>query len=987
MKGSGLTGRTWLLLVAAALLIAAGALNFSQRLQHQPPPWDGVTWVNTSQGVIAKAVEPGSAAARARLVPGDHLLAISPNGRSCANITRGPKCEQIADAKDVQIYLDNARVGGEIHYFIERPSYPSETRNYYADLDNLGSIQNWTARDLYVNLIGLVYLCVGLFVIFKQGGRSPFVLHFASLCLAAFVFHFYTPIGTYKDLDLAIAFLRNAGFIMFAPLFLHFSAIYPVRYHLFEARRWRSVLLYLPAFVLLGVATAVFFNGELTRVLPSAGKLIGYSPEFVVRFYKASFIHFAIALVASAALLVRRFVISKNTVARQQLKWVVWGSLLAILPFMLLYGTGYLIGEDTAGSLTDASFLPLILIPLSLGYSVVRYRLMDVELVVRRVAVYAFTTLAIAVAIGAIVYFTGLFAFSGDVASTGEITLRLILSVAAMACIVMIAAPVKNFLQERVDRVFYGQRYDLRRSLLDFGRTISATAFDPLIDSLITHLRDVMNVERLAIFVEDPLDPSGYRVARAAGLGQINVPADFRDMIRTRSSETGVVRADDLEMVPEGDGFVRRVLHYYVPCVVRGRMVAVIGLGRSADGALLSSEDVEILRTVSGYIAVAIENSLLYQEQQHRAAELELLKEFNESIVESINVGLMAVDLDGRITRLNSALEEIFSITRDEVIGKKVEELFAEDFADTLHQVLGPDGWHLPQTRQIYKLHTATRAGRSLVLNIALAPLCADSDEQTGALGVFEDVTQRLQLEEQLQQREKLSSIGLLAAGVAHEVNTPLTGVSSYTQMLLGMLSESDPKHALLLKVRRQAERATDIVNNLLNFSRTGSAAEFDAVDIHRVLDDTLQLLEPQLRRSQIEIVRDYGDNLPQVHGNSVKLQQVFTNLILNARDSIANGNGRVSLSTRNGDDGSLVVEVADSGVGIAPDDVAKIYDPFFTTKGVGRGTGLGLAVTYGIVQEHSGHISVSSTPGLGTTFRISLPTEDPRLRLQAAAR
>src|SRR6266404_473244 len=595
MKGSGLTGRTWLLLVAAALLIAAGALNFSQRLQHHPPPWDGVTWVNTSQGVIAKAVEPGSAAARAQLVPGDHLLAISPNGRGCSDITRGPKCEQIADAKDVQIYLDNARVVRKIHYFIERPSYPPETRNYYADLDNLGSVPNWTARDLYVNVIGLVYLCVGLFVVFKQGGRSPFVLHFASLCLAAFVFHFYTPIGTYKDLDLAIAFLRNAGFIMFAPLFLHFSAIYPVRYHLFETRRWRSVMLYLPAFALLGAASVVFLANQLELLLPSAHQLFDYSQNFAVRFYKASFIHFAIALVASGALLVRRFVISKNTVARQQLKWVVWGSLLAILPFLLLYGTGYVIGEDTAGSLTDASFIPLILIPLSLGYSVVRYRLMDVELVVRRVAVYAFTTLAIAVAIGAIVYFAGLFAFSGDVASTGEITLRLILSVSLMTCIVMIAAPVKNFLQERVDRLFYGQRYDLRRSLLDFGRTISATtAFDPLIDSLITHLREVMNVERLAIFVEDPLDPSGYRVARTAGLGQINIPADFRDMIRTRSSETGVVRADDLEMALEGDGYVRRVLHYYIPCVVRGRMVAVIGLGRSADGALLSSEDVEI---------------------------------------------------------------------------------------------------------------------------------------------------------------------------------------------------------------------------------------------------------------------------------------------------------------------------------------------------------------------------------------------------------
>lgn len=984
MKGSVLTGKTWLLLIVAALLIAAGALNFSQRLGHKPPPWDGVTWVDTSQGIIAKAIERGSAAARAQMIPGDRLLAISLTGQRCEEVTRGPKCEQIAEAKDVQIYLDEAGVDKEIHYLIERPSYPVETRTYYADLDHLGAIPNWTARDLYVNLIGLVYLFVGLFVVFKQGGRAPFVLHFAALCLTAFVFNFFTPIGTYKDLDLAIAFLRSAGLVMFAPLFLHFSAIYPVRYHLFEERRWRRVLLYVPAVLLLSVATIVFFHDELVKVFPN--RLLDHSPNFVVAFYKAAFIHFAVALVASAVLLIRRFVVSRNTVARQQLKWVVWGSALAIAPFTLLYATGYILTE-TSNPLSDAALVPLILIPLSLGYSVVRYRLMDVELVVRRAAVYAFTTLAIAVAIGAIVYFAGS-ALVGDVASNGEITFRLILSVTAMACIVMIAAPVKNFIQERVDRIFYGQRYDLRRSLLDFGRTISATtALDPLLDSLITRLRQVMNVERVAIFIEDEHAPSGYRVARTANLSApITVPNDFREMIRTRSAETGVVRADDLEMTPEGDGYVRRVLHYYVPCVVRGRMVAVIGLGRSADGALLSSEDVEILRTVSGYISVAIENSLLYQEQQSRAAELEMLKEFNESIVESINVGLMAVDLNGCITRLNSALEEIFSITRAEAVGKRVEDLFAEDFADTLHQVLGPDGWQLRQTRQIYKLHTATRGGRSLVLNIALAPLSTDSDERTGALVVFEDVTQRLHLEEQLQQREKLSSIGLLAAGVAHEVNTPLTGVSSYTQMLLNMLPENDPKHALLLKVRRQAERATEIVNNLLNFSRTGSAAEFAGVDIHRVLDDTLQLLEPQLRRSQIEIVRDYAEGLPQVHGNSVKLQQVFTNLILNARDSIANGNGRITLATRNGDDEGLLVEIADTGVGIAPDDIVKIYDPFFTTKGVGRGTGLGLAVTYGIVQEHSGHINVSSTPGLGTTFRITLPTSDPRARLQAAA-
>jgi hypothetical protein len=335
MKGSVLTSRTWLLLITAALLIAAGALNFSQRLRFQPPPTDGVTWIDAAQGVVAKTVEPGSAGARARIIPGDQLLAISMSGRKCEDVARGTRCEQVAKSQDVQIYLDSARVGGEIHYLIERPSYPAETRIYYADLDNLGAIQNWTARDAYINLIGLVFLCVGLFVVFKQGGRAPFVLRLATAFLAAFVFCFYTPIGTYKDLDLAIAFLRSAGLIMFAPLFLHFSAIYPVRYQLFEERRWRSVLLYVPALVLLGVATLIFFRGELLRLVPSARLFLNYSPEFVARFYKASFIHFTAALVASVALLIRRFVISKNTVARQQLKWVVWGAVLAIVPFIL----------------------------------------------------------------------------------------------------------------------------------------------------------------------------------------------------------------------------------------------------------------------------------------------------------------------------------------------------------------------------------------------------------------------------------------------------------------------------------------------------------------------------------------------------------------------------------------------------------------------------------------------------------------------------
>ncbi len=976
MKGSVLTTRTWILLIAAGLLVAAGVFNVVQRAKHQTPPYDGIRWADTKDGIIARTVEPDSAGSRAYVLPGDRLLGIKLDGRD----------EEVIHARDVQMYLDQARVGGEIHYLLERPSYPIESRYYWADLDNLGAIQNWTPREIYINLIGVVCLVIGLFVLFKQGGRAPYALHLATWCLAAFVFLSFTPTASYRDLDLAIAFLDNVALLFFAPLFVHFCALYPTRHQLFSERRWCAAILYVPATILFFVASWIFLRNVLIDVLPGLARVPSFSETFIGYFYKAGFIHLCVALLTSVVLLIITLVTAKTTVIRQQLKWVVWGSALAIAPFTLLYALGYIFGAQSDPWLTDAAVLPLILIPLSFGYSVVRYRLMDVELVVRRVFVYALTTLAIAISIGAVVYLGGIYALGNDQGvGAGEITLRAAIAIAAMAIIVVIAAPVKHFLQERIDRLFYGERYDMRNGLLDFGRTLSATtALEPLLDALVSRLQQVMNVERVAIFIEDTAAASGYRVARAAGLSaQMIVPQDFREMIRVRSAENGVVRTDDLDLVPETTGFVRRSLHYYVPCVVRGRMVAVIGLGRSADGALLSSEDVEILRTVSGYVAVAIENSLLYQEQEQRASELKLLKEFNESIVDSINVGLMAVDLDGRVTHSNSALGQILEIGRDVAMGKQVEELFAEDFADTLRQVLGKEGWRLKQLRNIYKLHTATRNGRSLVLNISLAPLRGDALVQSGALVVLEDVTGRIRLEEQLQQREKLSSIGLLAAGVAHEVNTPLTGVSSYTQMLLAMLPDTDPKHALLQKIGRQADRAVNIVNNLLNFSRTGGATEFTELDVNRVLDDTIQLIEPQLRRNQIELARAYEADAPSVIGNAGKLQQVFTNLLLNARDAIPDG-GCITLRTSSLRGDTLVVEVSDNGIGIAPENVAKIYDPFYTTKGVGRGTGLGLAVSYGIIQEHSGHITVESAPGRGTTFRIALPTTHARARLQA---
>ena len=235
------------------------------------------------------------------------------------------------------------------------------------------------------------------------------------------------------------------------------------------------------------------------------------------------------------------------------------------------------------------------------------------------------------------------------------------------------------------------------RALLDFGKTLSATtALDPLLDGLTERLRQVLDVQKVAVFVEDETAAEHFLLAKSVGLSEeYKIPADFRTMIRQKSAGKGVVRADEFETQDiepshhsngngNGNGniaIVRQELHYFVPCVVGGKMVAVIGLGRASDGSLLSSEDLEILKTVSGYIAVAIENSRLYGQQKQHTEELALLKEFNESIVESVNVGLLAVDEDGRITRCNSPFEEMMGLSRDEALGKLVEEIFDESFA------------------------------------------------------------------------------------------------------------------------------------------------------------------------------------------------------------------------------------------------------------------------------------------------------------------
>jgi signal transduction histidine kinase len=245
------------------------------------------------------------------------------------------------------------------------------------------------------------------------------------------------------------------------------------------------------------------------------------------------------------------------------------------------------------------------------------------------------------------------------------------------------------------------------------------------------------------------------------------------------------------------------------------------------------------------------------------------------------------------------------------------------------------------------------------------------SDEVVGSILIVEDISSRVQLEEQLQISEKMASLGLLAAGVAHEVNTPLTGISSYTQMLLEKAPPEDPSTKVLEKIERQTFRAAKIVNGLLNLARPAQV-DSGPCDINAVINDVLSLLDHQFRTGSIQVRKEMAATAPMVQGIEHKLQQVFLNLFLNARDAMPSG-GWLTIVTR-ADDSGAVVEVADTGSGIPDEALSRIYDPFFTTKEIGKGTGLGLSITYGIVQEHGGTIACDSHVGQGTRFTIRLP-------------
>ncbi len=819
----------------------------------------------------------------------------------------------------------------------------------------------------YQYAVGAIYLMIGLFVYYRRVS-APRSVHFYVLCLASFVLSCFHYTGKLNAFDQAIYWGNVAASILAPTIFLHFCLVFPDRAKWLQ-NRGSILLAYVPGVFLLAV-----------YVLAGKGILrVAASPIEVNWFLdRASLLYLSAVYLLGALVLALKTPHVDDPLVRRQLKYLRNGALLGVVPFTAIYAAPYIFGA-LPGHYQKMAVLSLVLVPITWAYAILRYRLMDVDIIFQQGYVY---TLATLVVLG--IFYGLIFSFtrSEDISPPAIVGLILFAT--------FIFQPIRDWLQDQLDRYFfYKDRYDYRRTLIEFARELgSETNLDEMLRSVADRLVHTLSIQHVAFFLADD-DEDHFRLQMTMGTRKDRGPKLMHEpdlsflkshpdkpyLFFERTRHLLDVVSHEWPVSVRGT-ITDLDLTYYFPCAVRGRTIAYLALSRTDKGDFLSSDDVELLITLSGYVSIAVENARLYRSLQRKADEYERLKEFSENIVESINVGILAADLDDRVESWNTQIERLTGTPRQTAVGRRLSELFPAELCEKFDQVRGNTGVH-----NIYKFVLSAPAAANgnghaaqpvtHMLNLAVAPLVSKDMQQIGRLIIFDDVTDRDELERQLVQADKLSSIGLLAAGVAHEVNTPLAVISTYAQMLAKQISGDDQKSKLLDKIAKQTFRASEIVNSLLSFSRT-SPTEFVEVDVNRVIQDTLSLIDHQLQKSSIEVNLNLEPSLTVVKGNSGKLQQVFLNLFLNARDAMESG-GTLAIRTWS-EEGSARIQVSDSGQGIAPEHLARIYDPFFTTKAARKGTGLGLAVTYGIIREHGGTIEAESRPGAGSRFHLELP-------------
>jgi len=916
-----------LAILPVLIFLVLGVWNITNKITWKEPT-DGVYWQKKSGALFALKVEIDSPAYLAGIKKGDVLYSI--NNSPVGNRIDVAKNLWMAWSADQKVTYQINREGELIFpsFFVTQKG---ASLIYY-----------------YLALIGLTTLIIGIIVFLNS--KKPFsmpYIYFYLLSLTFYSFYIFSPTGEMNTLDSVFHWLDKVAFCLFPPLFLHFFLIFPNRKKTLKEKPSSVYFLYVPAVVLL-----------VSKIVLHLPIHQGMEDFLVLRLYKTSekldLIHFVLFSIVTLGIILHSSLKPPSLIIKKQLKWIAYGLGFGIIPFTFFYIVPFIFGHLPSKA-AELTVILQALIPLTFAYSISRYKIMDFEVLLKKAL-----TLISAYVVIAIVYF--IVSSQTKIFSENRPT-ALVLGTMAIILGATLFTPLKKLFQSLIDRAFYKRSYKYRKTLLTISQEISRERnLQRLSQSLLELIANALSLKSIALLLPVDSKENSFTIFKSKG----KVPLSRNIVSFDEDLYQNLKKKESLSFYSANEATSFGFFHF-MPLKVEDKLIGCLGMSKKVDNTFLTSEDWELLRTISSPVALALENAYLYNQASERALELGRLKDYSENIIESLTVGVAVLDQNGVVIGWNRVLEETFDQTKEDVIDKNLIEILGRKNFRALFPSDTQKGFRL-----LSEITLEMPSGRKKIFDIAKTPLLDNELNPYGTVIVFEDITEKISLQQQLVTSEKLASIGLLSAGVAHEINTPLTGISSYVQILQKKLSASG--HAQILdKIEAQTDRVARIIKNLLNFARNPSETSFYHVDLKESLQEIISLIDYKLKTLNIDLEMNLSPLKP-ILAQGERLQQVFINIILNAIDAMpAGGILKIELDQKNNE---ATIRIEDTGTGIKDQHMPHIFDPFFTTKGLGKGTGLGLSISYAIIKEHEGHLSVESEENKGSTFTIFIPMD-----------
>ena len=840
---------------------------------------------------------------------------------------------------------------------------------------------------LALSLIGIFYLLVGLITAFKDHHLHARLFFF--WCLTSAAFYVLSPVlPPAEGIDeLVFAFDQMARLLLPA-LTLHLFLVFPTR--LLRGAWLGRVIpaLYVPTFVL-----GLYHLEQIPRLSLTDGMLFGPVTEAQLLLVDRLELLWLLGCVAlSIAAVALRFRRRPGWEQKRQVQWILAGLVGGYVPFTLLYVVPFTLELGWSRWTAVVGVLPLVLVPLAFAWAILKYKLLDLDVILRDVVSWTATAMV------------GIFGFEvvhlliqANVPANQALG-RNFLTFAAGLTIAGVLVPTRRSLAERLESWQHGGRIGPRRKLRGLGHELLFERdLDRLCADLIEGLEDALVARANLYLVQGkegmvpvkmpkpsapeglpgasdswsgtwPLGVSGAEAISSSGIPRFLGFRALGDELWSRDVEAISALQLPAEELTASQRLFLAGYRYAFPMTVRGHRIGVLVMGYKFDDEPLTGEDVDLVASVLDRAALAIENAQLLDEVHLRLDEVQRLESYNEGILESTPAGIVVLDDDDTVRSANHAFAALCGRERTDALGCQIGDLLPVRPLPEANDGLVEVAWCEPSGVERY-------------MQLSVAGWSDSSGDRGRRVLVVQDVSARVTMELELKEKEHLASLGVLAAGVAHEVNTPLTGISSYAQFLLADTPSDDPHFAILKKMERQTFRAAQIVNNLLDFARNRHG-EASKVGFGCLVGDCLHLLEERADRVGVDIDYSRPEGDFDVLGNESELHQVITNLVVNALEAMANQTQPRLVRLRVDRHGSRVrLRVSDTGPGVAEERLDSIFKPFFSSKLEQGGSGLGLAITYNIVRRHGGEISVENHAGdrRGCTFTVELPTHDAR--------